>query len=273
MRQPRDAALDGDELERGELLEDALAHERVDGRHVIDRENIVPLHVARGPAGRRDVGRGAGAFAAGVDRDRQAHLGGRLVDRMEKPLAKEPVGPAGHEHLGDLRVRAPFADLAGGGDRIAVIDDDRAAKARGEIEPRHDKPFVERGGERGAVVGVVVQRKRKHARAGEHGVVDAVAVHVVLHQERGTAARTAGVVVGPGIFPEHADGRGVAGVGNSHAAGLHLLAPATGEKRQQVVGRSEGVVDIGVDELERGRDGIHGGTRLLGEPSFVVGRT
>ena len=233
----------------------------------------MPLHVARGPAGRRDIRRGAGALAAGVDCNRQAHLGGRLVDRMEKPLAEKPVGPAGHEHLGDLRVRSPFADLAGGGDRIAVIDDDRAAKARGEIEPRHDEPLVERGGERGAVVGVVVQREREHARAGEHGVVDAVAVHVVLHQERGTAAGAAGVVVGPGVFPEHADGRRIARVRDTHAAGLHLLAPVTGEKRQEVVGRGEGVVNIGVDELERGRGGIHGRTSLLGEPGFVVSGT
>lgn len=81
-REPGQAALDGDESQRGKFLEHARADERVDGLLEILVNDFLPFEVASGAVGGRGIAGGTRARGVGVIRNGEPVLGDGCVERI-----------------------------------------------------------------------------------------------------------------------------------------------------------------------------------------------
>lgn len=81
-REQGQAALDGNESQRGRFLEHARANERVDRPQKILVNDVVPFEVASGAVGGRGIARGTRARGIGVIRNGEPVLGGGCVERI-----------------------------------------------------------------------------------------------------------------------------------------------------------------------------------------------
>jgi hypothetical protein len=81
-REQGQAALDGNESQRGRFLEHARANERVDGPLEILVNDFLPFEVASGAVGGRGIAGGTRARGVGVIRNGEPALSGGCVERI-----------------------------------------------------------------------------------------------------------------------------------------------------------------------------------------------
>lgn len=227
-------------------------------RHEINRDDIVPFEVTGGPAGGSGCTGVACPLGTRVNCDRQIVFGGRLVERVEKTLPEETGRSARHQDLDKSPVGRIPPDCPGGGGGVGMIDDNGAAKPRRMAEPAIGEVLVVRGRNHVAPVGIGMNRKSQHVRAGENGIVDAIAIEMITDQERGVAA---GHAAGQraGVFALDADRRDVASGRYDDAMIVRVDLPAAGQIGSEFSPNiGERVVDIGIDETGTG-DGRPGG--------------
>jgi hypothetical protein len=244
---PRDTRLDEDDLERGEVLEDALGDEA--GGQADHRVGVedVGLQVVRRPARPAVL-----LEAAGVGGERQAGLGGGGVHGPVMAAAQRGLGGAGQQDLDEARVAGVALDLGDGQLRRLQRDVDRAAQALVAIEHLLAHPLVDgmaqRGGELGRLGAVAVAVQRD-----EDAVVDVVLFEQLHAHQLEVAAREAAlrprVDAIAGVAHARVDLRRV---GHAHAVALEARAPRLVEPRGDVAGQRRRV-DVGVDERDLAR--------------------
>jgi hypothetical protein len=239
---PADAGLLKHDPQRGELLEDSLAH---DADRPAGHDVAVPdvlLEVVRGPARATVL-----LDAAGVDRHRQAGLHGRGVDRPVTAVAERRLRARGKQHLDEARVARAALYLLHGEVRVLERHADGAQQPRLGGEPLLRDPVVQRLAEHRGQLGCLRPPDLALERV-EDAVLDVVLVEQLPPQQLEVAAREASL--GPRVDP-------VAGVAHprvdrgrrchTHAEVLVAAPPAVAEARLER--RTEHHrVDVGVDQ-------------------------